>query len=92
MNRGKIKGVRFPFLNYSVEAMNMIADMGFTYDSSLAAVGTEKIWPYTLDHGAVTDCLGQLSICNNPKLKAKGLWEIPLTSLTGKFGIIMYEQ
>jgi hypothetical protein len=63
VNRGEIKGVRFPFLNYTVDSINLISKMGFTYDSSMAAQGDEKVWPYTLDYGSVSDCSGQQSIC-----------------------------
>ncbi len=83
LSRGKIMGVRFPFLNYSLESINMLAKMGFTYDSSLSAYPSEKIWPYTLDNGVVNDCLGQLSICGKPGLNASGLWEIPMYTIEG---------
>ena len=84
--RGKITGVRFPLLNYSVDSLNMLADMGFTYDSSLAASPNEKFWPYTLDNGAATDCGGILSVCGK-SLKAKGLWEVPMYTIEGADGI-----
>jgi hypothetical protein len=45
---GKIKGFRYPFRNFTVESLNMLAEMGFLYDSSMAADDSEQIWPYTL--------------------------------------------
>lgn len=78
---GKITGVRFPFLNYSVESLNMISKMGFTYDSSFSAgPASEHIWPYTMDQGVVTNCQGLINLCKNSALQAPGLWEIPMYS------------
>ncbi|KAL3895288.1 MAG: hypothetical protein SGCHY_004790 [Lobulomycetales sp.] len=85
VNRGDIKGVRFPFLNYTVDSINMITKMGFTYDSSMPASGNERTWPYTLDYGSATDCLGQLSVCGE-QLDAAGLWEIPMYTFIGTDG------
>ena len=84
--RGKIQGVRFPLLNYSVDSLNMLSQMGFTYDSSLAASPTERIWPYTLDNGVVTDCTGILSVCGKG-VKAPGLWEVPMYTIEASDGI-----
>jgi hypothetical protein len=85
--RGKIKGGRFPLLNYSVEALNNLAKMGFEWDSSLSASPNEKIWPYTMDYGVVTDCGGILSICGKSELDAKGLWEVPMYTVNANTGI-----
>ncbi len=81
--RGKIQGVRFPLRNYSVEALNSLSKMGFTYDSTLSASPSERVWPYTLDYGAVSDCGGQLSVCGKA-LNAPGLWEVPMYTMEGK--------
>ena len=48
VNRGKIGGLRFPFLNYSAEALTLLSQMGFNYDTSMAAYQNERVWPYTL--------------------------------------------
>ena len=46
-----IQGFRAPFLNYSVDTLKMLAQMGFTYDSSASASipvdqdGTDAYWP-----------------------------------------------
>ena len=84
--RGKIIGVRFPFRNFTVESINMLASMGFTYDTSMSATGSEKVWPYTLDYGAATDCNGFISVCGK-QLAAKGLWEIPMYTIEGADGL-----
>lgn len=79
----KITGFRHPFRAFTVDSINMLSKMGFSYESSMAAnVAEERIWPYTLDNGAVTDCLGQSGICNK-KLAAPGLWEVPMIGLDG---------
>jgi Polysaccharide deacetylase len=77
---GRITGWRFPFRNFTVDALNMLSKMGFTYDSSMAAGNpSEHIWPYTLDHGAVTDCQGTVTVCQaGADLKAPGMWEVPM--------------
>ena len=76
VNRGKIIGNRHTFLSYSVESINRLASMGFTYDSSMRANPDERLWPYTFDYGSANDCTGQFSVCNQ-KLNASGLWNIP---------------
>jgi Polysaccharide deacetylase len=84
---GKIKGVRFPFRNFTVDSLNILSKMGFLYESSMAAGdSSEHIWPYTLDYGAVTDCLGRVSVCGAQDLKAPGLWEVPMYSTTSASG------
>ncbi|RKO88933.1 hypothetical protein BDK51DRAFT_24795, partial [Blyttiomyces helicus] len=87
----EIRGFRHPFLNYSVESVNMLAKMGFTYETSQSAMQEDNVWPYTLDYGAVTDCTGQTTICGK-QLNAKGLWEIPMYSVkdtTGGLSFLM---
>ncbi|EGF81519.1 hypothetical protein BATDEDRAFT_10655 [Batrachochytrium dendrobatidis JAM81] len=79
--RGKIQGVRFPFLNYTANALSMIQKMGFTYDSSMSALDTDSVWPYTLDNGPVNDCSGQIDLCSTG-FKAPGLWEVPLYGIS----------
>ena len=83
--RGQVKGVRFPFRNYNKDALNMLVEEGFEYDSSMAAQGAERIWPYTLDNGVVTECLGPNPLCN-AGVVAKGFWEIPMFSTSGESG------
>ncbi|KAI8923143.1 hypothetical protein BC831DRAFT_472753 [Entophlyctis helioformis] len=83
--RSKISGIRFPFRNFSADAMAMIQKMGFTYDSSMAAQGNDDLWPYTLDNGAVTDCQGLVSVCGS-NFKYPGLWEVPLYGIQGPSG------
>ena len=83
--RSQIKGVRFPFRNYNKEAIEMLAQSGFEYDSSMAAQGADVIWPYTLDNGVVTECQGANPVCN-AGVVAKGLWEIPMYGTTGEGG------
>ena len=80
--RGQIKGGRFPLRNYTVEAFNNLRKMGFEWDATLAASANERIWPYTMDYGVVTDCGGQMGICGK-QLDAKGLWEVPMYSVQG---------
>ncbi|KAJ3302660.1 hypothetical protein HDV03_004780 [Kappamyces sp. JEL0829] len=83
--RGKIQGVRFPFRNYSQAAIEQVAAMGFTYDSSMAASGADSTWPYTLDYGVVTECGGQYDLCGK-KINAPGFWELPMYSTQGPEG------
>ncbi|KAF8215626.1 hypothetical protein K438DRAFT_1798990 [Mycena galopus ATCC 62051] len=78
-----IRGFRAPFLNYSVETLKLLAQTGFTYDSSSAASipvtdpGTDAYWPYTLDNGMANDCLEVDGSCKGqPALP--GFWEIPM--------------
>lgn len=82
----KITGYRFPFLAYKKEALELLSKMGFQYETSMAAQGSEdQIWPYTLDYGAANDCAGQATICGQ-QLNAKGLWEIPMYGFQGSDG------
>ncbi|KAJ3280415.1 hypothetical protein HK104_000676, partial [Borealophlyctis nickersoniae] len=78
--RGKITGFRHPFLNYTVDSLNLLAKMGFTYDSSMSSTSSDRVWPYTLDYGTVNDCLNIVNVCGK-ELKAQGLWEIPMATV-----------
>ena len=82
--RGQIKGFRHPFLNYSADSLNLLAKAGFEYESSMSSQTHDMVWPYTLDHGAVNDCMNTLNVCGK-ELNAKGLWEIPMSAIYGKF-------
>ena len=84
--RGQVKGVRFPFRNYTKEAVEMLASLGFEYDSSMAAQSADRIWPYTLDNGVVTECMGPNPLCG-AGVVAKGLWEIPMYTISGEGGV-----
>ncbi|KAI0756459.1 hypothetical protein C8Q80DRAFT_1092934 [Daedaleopsis nitida] len=86
-----IQGFRAPFLNYSVDTLKMLSQMGFTYDSSASASipvdqdGTDAYWPYSLDYGMANDCLAVDGICKGePKLP--GFWELPMYALFDKRG------
>ncbi|KAJ3032457.1 hypothetical protein HDV00_007532 [Rhizophlyctis rosea] len=80
--RSKYIGFRHPFLNYTVDSLNLLAKMGFTYESSMSAGPTgDNTWPYTLDYGSVNDCMNQVNVCGQ-KLNAAGLWEIPMATLS----------
>ncbi|KAJ3052809.1 hypothetical protein HK097_005629, partial [Rhizophlyctis rosea] len=78
--RGQIKGFRHPFLNYSVDSLNLLAKAGFEYESSMSSQTHDMVWPYTLDYGAVNDCMNTLNVCGK-ELNAKGLWEIPMAAI-----------
>lgn len=87
---GKMKGVRFPFRNYTVDSLNMISKMGFEYDSSMSASGNDRFWPYTLDYGSASECPAPgtagpntITVCGK-KLETPGLWEVPLYGFTSK--------
>ncbi|KAJ3012348.1 hypothetical protein HKX48_006334 [Thoreauomyces humboldtii] len=85
---GKIKGFRYPYLNYSSSSLSMLSKMGFEWESSMSAgsaVGGDAVWPYTLDHGTVNDCLGEINLCGQ-QLNANGLWEVPMYGVTGTDG------
>ncbi|KAJ3122117.1 hypothetical protein HK098_003096 [Nowakowskiella sp. JEL0407] len=76
--RGKISGVRFPFRNYTLDSINLLSRMNFTYDSSMS--NSDHVWPYTMDYGVVSDCINQPNLCGSVGgLNAKGLWEIPMS-------------
>ena len=86
-----IIGFRAPFLNYSVDTLKMLHQMGFTYDSSASASipvtedDTDAFWPYTLDNGMANDCLAVDNLCKGePKLP--GFWEIPMYAFFDKRG------
>ncbi|KAJ3298546.1 hypothetical protein HK104_010601 [Borealophlyctis nickersoniae] len=79
--RGKIMGFRHPYLNYTVESLNLLAKMGFTYESSMSSTPNDRVWPYTLDNGAVNDCMNIVNVCGK-ELNAPGLWEIPMATIT----------
>ncbi|KAJ3042916.1 hypothetical protein HK097_001867, partial [Rhizophlyctis rosea] len=79
--RSKFAGFRHPFLNYTKESLELLAKMGFLYDSSMSGGGgADGVWPYTLDYGSVNDCLNGVNVCGRD-LDAKGLWEIPMATL-----------
>ncbi|KAJ3033591.1 hypothetical protein HDV00_006049 [Rhizophlyctis rosea] len=78
--RGQIKGFRHPFLNYNVESINLVAKMGFLYETSMSSQSHDMVWPYTLDYGAVNDCRNTVNVCGK-ELNASGLWEIPMAAI-----------
>ena len=87
-----IIGFRAPFLNYSVDTLKMLHQLGFTYDSSssaslpVTADGTDAYWPYTLDNGMANDCLAVDGLCKGePKLP--GFWELPMYALFDERGV-----
>ncbi|KAK7051762.1 family 4 carbohydrate esterase [Favolaschia claudopus] len=87
-----IRGFRAPFLNYSVNMLKHLVDVGFTYDSSATSSipvtdpGTDAYWPYTLDNGMANDCLEVEKSCKGePKLP--GFWEIPMYAFFDKQGV-----
>ena len=88
---GKVRGVRFPFRNYTAESLANIRSWGFTYDSSMSVpVGVDNsIWPYTLDHGVVSECTDRTNLPNlcNRQISIKGLWEIPMYQIAGSQGV-----
>ncbi|KAI8815698.1 uncharacterized protein EV422DRAFT_548447, partial [Fimicolochytrium jonesii] len=84
--KSKIKGFRFPLLNYTAEAFGRLSSLGFEYESSLSATGPDNVWPYTLDYGTVNACLGAINICGQD-LKAKGMWEIPMYSAMDPYNL-----
>ena len=87
-----IIGFRAPFLQYTPQTLQLLAQSGFTYDSSASASvpvtdpGTDAYWPYTLDYGMANDCLAVEGLCQGePKLP--GFWEVPMYALFDKRGI-----
>ncbi len=87
-----IKGFRAPFLNYTVDTLQHLADAGFTYDSSASASipvtdpNSDAYWPYTLDYGLANDCLKVENSCKGrPKLP--GFWEIPMYAMFDSRGV-----
>ena len=78
-----IIGFRAPFLNYSVDTLKLLAQSGFTYESSSASAipvtdpGTDAFWPYTLDNGMANDCLEVDGSCKRQPV-LPGFWELPM--------------
>src|SRR5690349_16758636 len=58
----KITGFRAPYLNYTIEMLQTLARLGFTYDTSITASPGDTYWPYTLDFGIANECW--TSICD----------------------------
>lgn len=87
-----IRGFRAPYLNYTADTLRLLANSGFTYDSSASASlpvtdpETDAFWPYTLDHGMANDCLMVPGICKGqPELP--GFWEIPMYAMFDNRGV-----
>ncbi|KAI7868079.1 hypothetical protein BDF14DRAFT_1796138 [Spinellus fusiger] len=74
--KGKIQGFRAPFLNFTKDTLNNIAQQGFLYDSSSSGVTEDAYWPYTLDNGMANDCW--TGICAPGQVKLPGVWEVPM--------------
>ncbi|KAI5120853.1 hypothetical protein M0805_007040 [Coniferiporia weirii] len=86
-----IIGFRAPYLDFTGDTLTLLANAGFTYDSSSAAsipvndTGTDAYWPYTLDNGMANNCLTSEGVCKGePKLK--GFWEIPMYAFFDELG------
>jgi hypothetical protein len=81
-----IQGFRAPYLNYSGDTLKLLAQSGFTYDSSATSStpvtenGTDAFWPYTLDNGLANNCLTVPNICKGQP-KIPGFWEFPMYAL-----------
>jgi len=86
-----IQGFRAPFLAYSNETLQLLAEAGFTYDSSATSSirvtdpNTDAYWPYTLDNGLANDCFNQ-GLCNGEP-KIPGFWEVPMYATFDNDGI-----
>ncbi|KAG2153541.1 uncharacterized protein EDB93DRAFT_1271329 [Suillus bovinus] len=87
-----IQGFHAPYLNYTAETLQLLANIDFMHDSSSASLipvtdpGTDAYWPYTLDNGLANDCLTVEGICKVlPKIP--GLWEIPMYAFFDNLGI-----
>lgn len=87
-----IRGFRAPYLEYSIDTLNLLAKAGFTYDSSATASvpvtdpNTDAFWPYTLDYGMANDCLTIPGICKGQP-QIPGLWEVPLYAIFDERGV-----
>lgn len=87
-----IKGFRAPYLNYTMETLQFLANKSFTYDSSAAASipvtdpGTDAFWPYTLDNGMANDCLEVQGMCKGQPV-LPGFWEIPMYAFFDQNGV-----
>ena len=87
-----IGGFRAPFLEYTVETLQLLYKSGFTYDSSSSAStpvtdpNTDAYWPYSLDYGMANDCLSVDGLCKgNPVLP--GFWELPMYCFFDQRGV-----
>ncbi|KAG0005532.1 hypothetical protein BGZ65_010856 [Modicella reniformis] len=74
----KMTGFRAPFLNYSKETFDVLAQEKFLYDSSTSAIPGNAYWPYTLDYGLANDCW--TGICDKNVVEP-GMWEIPMHAI-----------
>ena len=86
---GQMSGFRAPFLVSSDESFSAIHAEGFLYDSSipegvagLSLSPEAKIWPYTLDNGAIQACWA--GACTDASWP--GLFEVPLWTLDAADG------
>jgi len=81
--REEMRGFRTPLLAFDQSTFDNLANLSFTYDSSIAdaelnsADGTNNLWPYTMDNGIAQSCMASGGTCNQTKSNP-GLWEVPL--------------
>lgn len=80
----EISGFRAPYLKYNPEMFKALAELKFTYDSSVSEVPgvfssseSSMIWPYTLDFGVAQRCF--TGEC--PAKPLRGIFEIPMHAL-----------
>jgi hypothetical protein len=82
-----MSGFRAPYLNYTVETLQHLRAMSFTYDSSMSSSvpvtseGADTYWPYSLDYGSANDCGDEIPGLCSGEPKLPGLWEIPMYSV-----------
>lgn len=82
--RGQIRGFRAPFLAYNAAMFRALAELGFTYDSSIpegpglnSPDGANYIWPYTLHDGAQQYTWTGVG----PDTSLRDLFEVPMWNL-----------
>ncbi len=85
--RDAVQGFRAPYLKYNQDMFSTLAELGFTYDSSIEEGHNPRFdgrnfrWPYTLHHGSPGHAESWLADPRNPLKTELGqtpeLWELP---------------
>ena len=81
--RGKLNGFRSPFLNFTVNTIDILHKDFFLYDWSATALKDDAFWPYTLDYIFANGCWDGLRV---KTVNAPGFWEIPMHAILDNAG------
>ncbi|PSC74458.1 chitin deacetylase-like isoform e [Micractinium conductrix] len=92
----KIQGFRAPFLVFSPEQRDILAENGFGWDSSISEQypstispsAAERVWPYTMDYGIPQNCAVSTGNCSTSE-RHPGLWEFPMWNVQDATGTVV---